>query len=139
MRFRNENENRSWVPYGTTYNWTLSGGFGEKKVYAQYKNSAGLGSLVYYDTIQYVAVEPAPTPTPAPSPTPTPLRVDIDIGNYTVAPNCTNENITSSPTPTTSSNVPRGGSGVAGTTGGEYLAYSTPTVTPPATLDDEKK
>ena len=55
MRFANDHTWdecwSDWVPYNTTYNWALSEGCGEKKVYVKYKNAIGLESLAYYDTI----------------------------------------------------------------------------------------
>jgi PKD repeat protein len=55
MRFANDNKQTEswsvWLPYSTTFNWTVSEGYGEKKVYVKYKNGEGLESLAYYDGI----------------------------------------------------------------------------------------
>ena len=40
-----------WEPYSTAKAWTLSEGYGVKKVYVKYKNAIGLDSFAYYDTI----------------------------------------------------------------------------------------
>ena len=52
MRFRNnETAWTAWETYSTSQNWTLPAGDGEKIVYAQFKDAAGLVSDSYSDTI----------------------------------------------------------------------------------------
>lgn len=45
-----------YEPYAATKNWTLSAGFGTKTVYAKLKNSGGVESNVFSDTIDYTAI-----------------------------------------------------------------------------------
>jgi hypothetical protein len=67
------NDNLTWSNWESLgeKTWTLTSGLGEKTVYAQFKDNAGLNSSTCTDTIKLVA-PPTPTPTPTSTPTPTP-------------------------------------------------------------------
>ena len=70
--FSNDNVNWSaWESLGEK-TWTLTDGIGEKTVYAQFKDNAGLNSSTCTDTISLVSPPPSPTPSPSPKPSPTP-------------------------------------------------------------------
>ena len=67
-----------WETYKSIKTWKLTSGDGEKTVYYQIKDNAGLTSLIYSDTIALISPPnisdptPSPEPTPSPSPAPTP-------------------------------------------------------------------
>ena len=67
------NDNLTWSDWESfgEKTWTLTSGLGEKTVYAQFKDNAGLNSSTCTDTIKLVA-PPTPTPSPTSTPTPTP-------------------------------------------------------------------
>jgi len=68
MRLSNDGENWSdWETFVGTKTWDLTSGFGEKMVYAQFKDNAGLISITCTDTIEVVAPQPSPSPSPASS------------------------------------------------------------------------
>jgi uncharacterized delta-60 repeat protein len=56
----------NWQDYSTSKNWTLSTGYGEKTVYIKFRDTAGLISDVYQDSITFNApvVVQAPTVEP---------------------------------------------------------------------------
>lgn len=66
-----------WETYKSTKTWKLPSGDGEKTVYFQIKDNAGLTSPTYSDTITLTSPpndsDLTPTPTPSPSPSPTPI------------------------------------------------------------------
>lgn len=101
MQFSNDGVTWSTAEtYAATKSWTLSTGDGQKTVYAKFRNSAGVWSTPYTDTIALDATAPVTTATPA-------------QGTYTAAQNVTlkaNEQATiyyttNGATPTTSSTV----------------------------------
>lgn len=58
MRFSNDGSTwSSWEPYTTSKIWTLTPGYEPKTVYVQFKDNAGLESIPYWDTIEYVIPE----------------------------------------------------------------------------------
>jgi hypothetical protein len=67
------NDNLTWSDWESLgeKTWTLTSGLGEKTVYAQFKDNAGLNSSTCTDAIKLVA-PPTPTPSPSPTLTPTP-------------------------------------------------------------------
>ncbi len=72
MRFSNDASSwSSWESYSTTKTWTLEGGDGDKTVYAQFIDGAGLSSQCSCT----ITLESEPTPTPTASSTPTPTPV----------------------------------------------------------------
>ncbi len=72
MSFSNDNKTWSnWEPYTSSTTWTLQGGDGQKTVYAQYIDNAGLTSPIYSYTLTLETLQSTVTPTPTPSPTPT--------------------------------------------------------------------
>jgi hypothetical protein len=86
--FSNDNVNWSaWESLGEK-TWTLTDGIGEKTVYAQFKDNAGLNSSTCTDIISLVSPPPSPTPSPSPkssptpSPTPSPSSERSDIIVY---------------------------------------------------------
>ena len=77
------NDNSTWSDWESLgeKTWTLTSGLGEKTVYAQFKDNAGLNSSTCTDTIKLVTPPPSPTPTPTPTPTPSPSH---ERGNIVV-------------------------------------------------------
>ena len=76
MRFSNDNSSWSiWEPYASSKTWTLQSGNGQKTVFVQFMNNAGLTSTFNY-TLTLEAPQPTATPTPTSiaSPTPTPTQ-----------------------------------------------------------------
>ncbi|AHB41335.1 parallel beta-helix repeat-containing protein [candidate division SR1 bacterium RAAC1_SR1_1] len=60
MRFSNDNENRSeWLSYTGTYEWTLTGDYGTKIVYAEIDFDSDLtGDISTFDSIEYLVLPP---------------------------------------------------------------------------------
>jgi len=75
MHFSNDGATWSdWEQYGTAKSWTLTSGDGQKTVYVQYIDNAGLTSQYSYAITLQTPSTPTPTvstPTPTSSPTPT--------------------------------------------------------------------
>ena len=72
MRFSNDNSTWSnWEPYASSKTWTLQGGNGQKTVYVQLMNNAGLTSTFNY-TLSLEIAQPTATPTPTTEITPNP-------------------------------------------------------------------
>lgn len=93
MRFSNDNNVWSSLePYATSKTWTLQGGDGQKTVYAQYSDNAGLTSQ-YSVRITLETSGPTPTPSATPQPTPTPTPIPTPTPTPTTSP-------TPDPTPT---------------------------------------
>jgi hypothetical protein len=70
MRFSNDNIDWSnWESFGQKQ-WILTDGIGEKTVYVQFKDNAGLISSPFSDTITLVRPQSSPSPSPQPTPTP---------------------------------------------------------------------
>ena len=88
MRFSNDGSSwSSWEQYATTKTWVLPSGDGQKTVYVQFIDNAGLTST-YSCTITLDTPEPTPTqttqiptqtpnPTPSTTTTPTPSKMAI--------------------------------------------------------------
>ena len=109
MRFSNDNATWSdWEPYATSQNWMLQSGDGQKTVFAQFMDNAGLASTCSY-TLTLETPQPSPTPTLTPptftpaltasaTPSPTPTASPSPTSTPTPTP---------SPTPTpTASEIP---------------------------------
>ncbi|MCR4397353.1 MAG: S-layer homology domain-containing protein [Firmicutes bacterium] len=59
----------TWQAFRQEMSWTLTDGYGPKRVYAQFRDHAGNESVVYSDVINYVRSEAeAPPAGPAPAP-----------------------------------------------------------------------
>jgi PKD repeat protein len=59
MRFSDDNIDWTiWEPYSTSKTWTLTTGDGAKTIYVQFKDNAGLTSLIYQDTITLDTIKP---------------------------------------------------------------------------------
>ena len=75
MSFSNDNNTWSnWEPYASSTTWTLQSGDGQKTVYAQYRDNAGLTSPIYSYTLNVKTPKSTVAPTHIPSPTPTPSQ-----------------------------------------------------------------
>ncbi len=104
MRFSNDNSSWSnWEPYASSKTWTLQDGTGQKTVFAQFMNNAGLTSTFNYmltlETKQPTAATATPTTTT--SPTPQSTTNPTPSPTTTSSPSPTPTSIaTSSPTPT---------------------------------------
>ena len=111
MRFSNDNSEWSnWELYATSKTWTLQSGDGQKTVFVQFLNNAGLTSTFNY-TLTLEALQPttiptvtpiaSPNPTQTPMPSPTPQSTNLTPSPATTfSPSLTPTNIpTSSPTP----------------------------------------
>lgn len=82
VRFSNDGvwNTEEWETYKPTKTWKLTSGDGEKTVYYQIMDNAGLISPTYSDTITLTSpsnsndsdTAPSPTPSPSPSSTPSP-------------------------------------------------------------------
>ena len=74
MRLSNDGnwDEEDWENALSTKQWTLSEGEGEKIVYYQLMDNAGLVSSIYSSTITYTP-EPSPTQSPSPTPSPAPI------------------------------------------------------------------
>ena len=73
VRYSNDGawDTEVWESPAATKAWTLMSGDGEKTVYYQIKDNAGMLSSTYSDTITLETASPTPTPTPSPTPTST--------------------------------------------------------------------
>jgi hypothetical protein len=86
MRLSDDGKNwGSWEPLGEKQ-WTLSPEVGEKTVYVQFRDAAGLISSSFKDTINLVAPEPSPSPSPSPQPTPTPSPTGVPTHTPAIVP-----------------------------------------------------
>jgi len=96
VRYSNDGvwDTENWETPTPTRAFSLSSGDGEKSVYYQVKNNAGLTSITYSDTI-ILQTTPNPTPTSTPVITPTPTPIATSTPSPTIAP-------TPIPTPTPS-------------------------------------
>ncbi len=111
MRFSNDNSSWSnWEPYSSSKTWTLQGGDGQKTVFVQFMNNAGLTSTFNYtltlEALQPTATQtptsissPTPTQTPTPSPSPEPTNPTLSPAT-TISPFSAPSSPPSSPTPT---------------------------------------
>lgn len=63
MRFSNDNTTwTAWEPYSNKKTWSLTSGDGNKTVYVQYRDNAGLVSSSYQDQINLTTTNPAANP-----------------------------------------------------------------------------
>ncbi len=86
MRFSNDNSTWSnWEPYASSKTWTLQNGEGQKTVFVQFMNNAGLASTFNY-TLTLQALQPTATPTPTPINSPTPSPTQPSIPSPTLQP-----------------------------------------------------
>ena len=88
MRFSNDNTNWSdWEPYATSKTWNLQGSDGQKTVYVQYVDNAGLTSQYSFAiTLETIQPTPSPSPTPTPTPSPTPTSPPTQTSTPTPTP-----------------------------------------------------
>ncbi len=88
MRFSNDGSTwSSWTPYATTKTWTLTDGNGQKTVYAQYMDAAGLTSQQTTCTITFSGSDQNTSPTPSPTTaqsTPTPTSAIPELNTSTL-------------------------------------------------------
>ena len=108
VRYSNDGawDTEVWESPAATKAWTLTSGDGEKTVYYQIKDNAGLLSSTYSDTITLET--PSPTPTPSPSPTPDSTSTQTPAPTPpTQSPTPTQaETPTPSPQPTSATSTP---------------------------------
>jgi hypothetical protein len=89
VRYSNDDvwDDESWEGFLAKKSWTLTSGNGEKTVYYQIKDKAGMLSATYHDTI-ILDYSSTPTPTPSSTVTPTPGPSD----SHTSSPEPTRSN-----------------------------------------------
>jgi hypothetical protein len=76
MRFSNSGDpDGAWLDFSANHTWELSSGEGVKTTYAQFRNFAGMGSAVYFDT---VILDQTP-PTASAS-----CEAEVDVNSFTV-------------------------------------------------------
>jgi hypothetical protein len=102
MRFSNDNTSWSdWEQYATSKTWALQGGDGQKTVFVQFIDNAGLTSAANSTTLTLQTQEPTaapmstttttPTPTPTPTPSPTATPTNSPLPSPTPTPTYTPE------------------------------------------------
>jgi cell division septation protein DedD len=104
MRFGNDLSSLSlaqWQPYGGTAGWSLTGGDGDKTVYCQIQDNAGLNAI-FTATITLNAQQPSQTAAPqqTPNPTESPTHTPTTSTSPTTASPIPTASSTSSPTAT---------------------------------------
>jgi hypothetical protein len=106
MRFSNDNSTWSnWEPYQNSKTYNLQLGNGQKTIFVQFADNAGLIST--YDctvTLQILQPPQPPTPTPSPLPSLTPTSTPSPTPEPTLGP--TQEPNIQEPTPIPSPNTP---------------------------------